>query len=437
MNGEVFNRPDESAMWKLLEEHPYELSTLALYLAWRAGLTRREIWSLRWEQVDFDALMLRLDGRDVPLEEQTARLLRRWRMALGEGGAYVASSLKRRDRVAEQHLSRIARTALDSAGMPNVRLIDLRHDFVRRMLEQYDWTYALRVSGLSVSTYRTLFTAASGRGKPTMPPTTPDEDKAERMWRLLQEHRSGAAGVGLWLSQQANLKHDEIVSLTWDDVDLDAGILRLARGDVYMIKEVIDVLREERARRAPDDDPHVVLSPRSRRPIDKARLSTLLRDLLVHGGLEDVYAGTLRRTAAMARERETILRQTERTGHVTRKEVEQLLGVKPNVAYSRLADLVQDGLLVGTSKGYYPAARAIPREKWADAALDLIAERGGATARDVAELLHIGKYSASRLLHRLLAAGELVTIREQGVYLLSDKSKMRKMLRYTDNKADA
>lgn len=439
MSEEVFNRPDEEKLWTLLEENPYELSTVVIYLAWREGLTRREIWELRWDQVDYDAGFLRLPDRSVPLEERTARQLQYWRSALGANRdiSYVASSLKRRSLVAEQSISRLARTALDGAGMEDVRLIDLRHDYVRRMLETYDWTYALRVAGISVTTYRALYAAESGHGNPTVPSETPADEKAEQMWRLLQENRGSAAGIGLWLSQQAYLKHDEIIGLTWDMVDLERGILHLERGDIYMIKEVIDVLREEKARRAPGDDPHVILSPKSRKPIDRARLSTIMRDLMVHGGLEDVYANTLRYSAEMERERERILSQARLAGGVTRKDVERLLGVKPFVAYSRLADLVQDGLLVGTSKGYFPAEQTIPPEKREEAVTELIAERGSITAREAAELLHTGKYTANRLLRHMVAAGDLVTIRDKGLFLLSEKVKISRMLQSNNNKANA
>lgn len=431
MGREVFNRPDEAALWALLERNPYELSTVVIYLAWREGLTRKEIWQLRWDQVDSEAGVLRLDGRSVPLEGRAARQLRLWRTVLGLNRdiVHVAYSLQRQSHVAEQSLSRLARDAMDSAGMENVRLIDLRHDFVRRMLEEFDWTYALRVSGLSVSTYRVMFASEGGHGNPTVPSETPAEEKAARMWQLLQENRGGAAGIGLWLSQQAFLKHDEIVGLTWDMVDLERGVLRLERGEIYMIREVIDILREEKARRAPDDDPHVVLSPRSRRPLDKARLSTLLRNLMVHGGLEDMHANTLRRSSAMERERERIMSQARRAGGVTRREVEQMLGVKANVAYSRLADLVQDGQLVATSKGYFPAEQSIPPEKRAEAVTALVAERGSITARDAAELLHTGKYTANRLLRRMVDAGELVTIRDKGLFLLPEQVKEPALLR--------
>ncbi len=51
-----------------------------------------------------------------------------------------------------ESISRLARTALNDAGLADLTLGDLRRDFIIRQLEQHDWPYAARVSGISVST---------------------------------------------------------------------------------------------------------------------------------------------------------------------------------------------------------------------------------------------------------------------------------------------
>ena len=423
MSDEVFHQPDEALMWKQMTENPYELSTVVLHLAWREGLSRREIWALRWDQVDYAAGFLRLPDRSVPLEEQTAGVLEQWRSLLGRGRdvIYVASSLTKREQVAEPYISRVARLALDNAGLKDVRLIDLRHDFVRRKMEEYDWTYALRISGLSLSTYRIKYVGKRNHGLPTAPPEVPNEDQVGKLWELLQEHRSDAAGLGLWLSQQANLRQEEIIRLTWDQVDLEKGILHLERGDIYMIKEVIDVLKEEKSRRTADDDPHVILTPNSRKPMDKARLSTIMRDLLIHGGMSELDTGILRHSAIMESQRERILAYIAKNGRASRRDIEELLDVKPTVAYSRLNDLVDRGDLVATSKGWFLSQNSAPKEKWDEAVLALTGRQGAVDEQDVAELLHTGRYSANRVLKRMVAGGTLVRVGNTKNYILPKK----------------
>lgn len=419
MRDENFHQPDETLMQKLLDEHADDLSGVVLRLAWQEGLSRDEIYNLSWEQVDYEDKRLRLPERDIPLEDGTAECLRRWRESFGSRGAtYVASSWKTRDRIAAQSLSRVARTALDSVGMKDVRLIDLRLDFVRRMMDRYDWPYVLRISGLSVTTYRNLYIGKKKHGLPSVPSDFPPESKDARLWQVMQKNSDSPAGIALWLVQQANLTEKEIVELTWADCDLDKGVLHTKRGDTYLTKEHIHILKKEQARRGPADDPHVILTPRSRKPLDVARLSTLIRNLLVRSGLDGMSANDLRRAERIRLQKERILRQAEANGSITRREVETLLGVKSNIAYSRLVELAESGELVYVSRAYLPARQAVPREKWPEAVREYIAEKGGAYNREIAELLHIGKSTAGRLLRRMADSGELVMIRQNKEYLL-------------------
>ena len=158
------------ALWELLDNNPYDLSSVVIHLAWREGLFRKEIHELRWEQVDFEAECLRLPDRTIPLEDKTAVQLKVWRNALEprQKCKYVVSSLRSGNQVAEQSLSRLARVALNRIGMQDVRLVDLRHDFVRRMMEEYDYLYALQITGESLTTYHIKYMGMRNHQLPTM-----------------------------------------------------------------------------------------------------------------------------------------------------------------------------------------------------------------------------------------------------------------------------
>lgn len=420
MKGKVFHQPDEAKMRALLEACEGDASGVVLRLAWRAGLIRNEIFDLKWEQVDFADSCLHLPDRDVPMENELSDALRRWQALFGEDDVpeYVASSLSKRERYAEVYLSRMARAALDGGGMPEVRLVDLRHDFVRRMMERYDWHYAIRVCGLSVTTYRTEYIGDRRHGLPAAPMEMSEADRTERLWKIMQDNRDSAAGIGLWLTQQAALQESEIVDLTWDQVDLKRGVIQTKRGAFYIIKEVIDVLAEEKARRDPGDDPHVILSPRSRKPMDKARLSTIMHNMLVHGGLDILDVGDLRHADRIRRERERILQRANEAGFISRREVESMLGVKANIAYSRLSDLVDSGELVCVSNGYCPASVAVRPEERESYVLRRIGENGAVTPAALAAELHVGKRTAVRLLKRMVSAGTLVERKGRNEYQL-------------------
>ena len=423
MSDKVFHQPDETAMHKLLSKYEYDVAGIVLRLAWCAGLSRKEISELTWEQVDFEDKLLHLPDRDVPLENELAEALQHWRSLFGTKNCptYVVISLAKKSRYAPQHLSRIARSALDMADMKNVRLIDLRHDFVRRMMEQYDWHYAIRVSGLTVTTYRANYIGRRQQSHPSVPTLLSEGDKASHTQELLKKNRDNAAGIALWLSQYGNLKEKEIVELTWDQIDFAKGTVRIDRGEFAMSEEVIAVLNEEMGRRNPSDDPHVILTQRSRKPMDTARLSNLIQTLLVHNGLESIGIDDLRYSNHIRQQREHILQHAKVAGLVTRREVEAMLGVKPNVAYSRLIELVENGDLVRTSRGYLPTERAVPPEKRGEFILRYIVENGAVTPTEIAEQLYIGKRTASRLLQRMVKTGELVMIRKDEKYFLPEK----------------
>lgn len=404
MRGEVFHRPDEARLRRLLDEQGESITGVVLCLAWRAGLSRAELYGLTWDAMDEAEGVLRLPDREVPLDKDAAACLRRWRALSksGEEPGYVLVSRRTGKRVTEPAISRLARQALDAAGMTEVRLADLRHDFVRRMLERYDWAYAIRVSGISVSTYRAKYEKGDGHGAAA----EPGEDAGFRLWSVMQGSRSGAAGIALWLAQNTGLTLRELVTLTWEDADLEKGVLNTPEGSVTLIREVIELLRAEKLRRKPEDDPHILLTARSRRPMDAARLSTLLRDLLSRGGLDGAL-DDLRHADRLRTETERLLQRARAEGSITRAEAETLLGVSAGVARGRLAALVAAGKLARVGRAYIPAELAVPREEWQGRVLRYAAEHGGVYGADAAALLRIGRNEARALLRDMTEQGML------------------------------
>lgn len=411
-----FRQPDTAAMERLLAAHPSDRAGVVLRLAWRAGLTRDEIVGLSWEQVD--GALLRLPEREVPLDAETAACLRQWRLSQREGEAMVMP-------VAPQSVSRLARQALDEEGQTRVRLLDLRIDCVRRLLETHDWPYVLRVSGFSVTTYRLVLAQFKETESPTEPVRRDGESDELRLWKVMQAERETPAGIALWLSQHLGLTAGEIVSLTWDDLDLDAGVLRLPRGEVSLTQSTRSVLTEERARRAPGDDPHVILTSRTRKPMDAARLSTLVRGALIRGGIENRSLTDMRRGVKREDEERRIVEFARKNGSIMRGDVTELLGVPESTAYNRLLELVENGTLVRINSRYYLPGTVVPPERQSEAIRDYIARYGAAYRQDIAELLHIGLRPTARILNRMVENGELVRLRRSRRYTLPQEDALR------------
>ena len=347
--------PDAAAMARLLKAHGNDMAGLILRLVWRAGLNREEIAALTWDRVDLDAGKLRLGGREVPLEEETARFLSRWRER-HSGSGHVAVSRRLRP-ITTSAVSAAARRALDEEGQNAVRFYDLRHDYVRRQFENLPWHEALRVTGLSVTTYRGALAGELEPGQEHIAPERSAADEEYLFWRVLQAERDTPAGIALWLSNQLGLSLEEIAGLIWEQVDLEADELRLPDKVLPLTAGTRRVLREASARRRPGEDPHVILTPRSRAPMDTARLTTLMRDALVRGGLGDCKPMHFRKSAA-AGDALRLLELVRANGSLSRAEAAERLGLSMAQAYDRLRKLEAAGSLVLLKNRWWPAGDA-------------------------------------------------------------------------------
>ena len=161
-------RLDEASLRRLLEREQTGPEALVLRLAWLEGLTREEIAALTWGQVSFLDDRLELPDRMVPLDREVRSLLwklREAREAREEpGDPHVLLSARERKPMRLESISRIARLALDRGGMKDVRLLDLRYDWIIRCLDRMDWPEAARISGVEVATLQLRFSASAGSG---------------------------------------------------------------------------------------------------------------------------------------------------------------------------------------------------------------------------------------------------------------------------------
>lgn len=414
-----FHRPSEEALKKCLQGHVNDANGVTVRLAWLAGLTRGEIYELTWEQVDFDKRLLRLPDRDVPLCDDLAQSLKKWRNFSDGKLPYVMVSRRQKKHIMLQALTRLVKDVMEEISQPEVGLLDLRYDFMRRELLTHDWPYVLRITGFSVTTYRNkiagMFETASA------PETSLDKETEEYLlWKILQSNKDTPEGVALWLSWQMDLISREIVELTWDQVDFAANELRLPTRTLPMTKAVSGILHNERAKRTPDDDPHIILTPKSRKPVDVARISAMVRTLLVRGGIETKSLSVMRANANMRRDKQELMTFAREKGCVTIKSVMERFGYTESAAHNRLHALVEDGALTHVSSGYYPSDRVVPPEKHAQAVLSYIGAQGVAYCADIAELLHIGKRPTAKLLTALVREGKLTLERGSKQYRVSE-----------------
>ena len=429
-------RPDTQAVAQAVERYRHEPVGILLLLSWRAGLGRKEIHTLTWEQVDTDMLLLHLTDREVPLEAETAEILDQWRARYEKQSAYVAYSPRLRTHLSEASMSVLARNALESVGQYGVTLSELRFDYFLRQTEQQGLPYALRVSGISLSTYKNSLSkkmkalgiepelrAAEIRAAQGAENGGPNRaDREYRLWRIMQQEAHTPAGIALRLTRRLFLTVAEIAALTWEDVDLEAGFLRVAGRDVPMTRDVLTLLREERARRAPEDDPHVILTVRARTPPTVNRLSVLIRESLIRGGLDDVSAAGIRLDALRDRDWEAVRAWVDAKGAITPKTAAELIGTGEAAAWSRLRDFERLGYLVHIGRKYYSAARTPPEERLQEEIFGFLKENGTISCAQAETLLGIPSRQIGYVLRTMAKRGELAVV-SWGKYALPENEK--------------
>ena len=229
----------------------------------------------------------------------------------------------------------------------------------------------------------------------------------KRAQELLQAEQDTPAGAALWLTWQLGLQVEEIASLRWDQVDLQKERLILPDRQVRLTSGVLSILQKLR-KAAPPEAEWVLMSPRSRRPYERTRLSKLVRAALVQGGLDDLSLRDLRLDYDIRVGGENqVLDVVRRQGSITRNEVMALLRVSKNTAYNRLRQMVARGKLTKVGNRYYLPSTVVPPEDQEQAILAYLSEAGFAYRQDIARVLRIGPRQCWPILQRMLAEHQI------------------------------
>lgn len=418
----VVNRPDEGAMNRILNQNPSTATKTILRLAWQAGLLRDEIQRLTWEQVDFLDGKIVLPYRSVPLPDELSQWL--WALRDGRDRRLETVVLSDRDQkpLTPQSISRLARTALDKEGQEKVRLIDLRHDFVLRQLEEHDWQYVSRITGVEAAGLNVHFAEhlETKQISTRIHREAPMQVDEFALWKLLRAEGVSPAAVTLWLTWQLGLQLEEIVVLRWEQVDFRQEMIFLEQDQLAMTAGISAVLRELRTQE-PEAE-YVLTSPRSRQPYDRTRLSKLVRTALVKAGLDDLSLRDLRMDCGFRTGGEgKIMAFVQKNHAITRNEVMELLQVSRTTAYNRLKQMVKRGKLTQVGARYYLPETVVPPERQGEVILGYLEREGFAYRQDIARILGIDASQCRPILQRMMTMGQIMQQKQK--YILPPLTK--------------
>jgi len=422
----TFNRPDEAALRRLLSRHKETAAGLILRLAWQAGLNRPQIQALTWDEVDFASAELRLEDRTVPLCEDLLATLQ-WHRARPDSSAspFVLLTDSHRNHPHTVVISRLASAALDEEeALQGVSLKDLRDDFVIRALTDRGKAYALRVTGIAISTlystYGQYVSHSRGNVIEGYPSIGQDADE-EKLRKLLSAEGTSPAALALWLIWKQGMTLADSAALTWDEVDLDGGTIRRQGSSQPLHEEVLSVLRRAHSERKAGADPHVLLTPKSRRAFAEDRLDVVVRTALYRADLSHLHLTSLSFASAKETNRETLLRHMARRPFVMRKEVSALLRLTPQQTADFLHRLMDQGDIVRVGARYYLKGTVVPPEEHYALIAARLREEGGSYRKDLADLLRVEERACSRILFNLVRQGKLQ--RKGQLYTLPEEEK--------------
>lgn len=392
----------------LLEKNPANSTGAVLRLAWLQGLLREEITQLTWDQISFLDRQIVLPDRQVPFGDEMEPYLRNMHDQWARSSEYVVFSERYRKQMQPQAISRIARRALDEAGQQSVRLIDLRHDYIIRQIQEYGWIYVSHITGMEIRTLQIHFSDyVKNVKKAPARRETPQVDEF-KLWKVLQTEKDTPAGLALWLTWQMGLTGNEIISTTWDQVDFRENVIHLADRDAALSSTVRRMLLDRKQDEAYDE--HIFLSTKAKKPMDISRLSRIVRTALIRGGIDDMTQRDLFRSSDRAGDETLILEQVRRQGTVSRKDVMRELGLTSSAAYGRLRRMSDEKKLVRVGAKYYLPGTVVPPEKQSAVIREYLAKAGFAYRQDIADVLHVQSEQCAVILKRLVEAGEIVQV---------------------------
>lgn len=398
----LVHRPEAEALEAELTQEGQKLAAVVTRLAWQLGLLRREIHMLTWEQVDFARSVLTLPDREVPMEPdmqvylqqlQTARRLTRGPVVVSDRGG---------KRPTEQHLSYVTRQLLDRAGQPQVRLLDLRYDYILRQLEEHSWQYVSRVAGMDPRTLQQHFASHWDGRQEDEPEEGEPEVDPEKVRAVMEAEGYSAGGVAMRLVWELGLYQEELHGLRWSMVDWTAGVLHGEQRDMELTPELLAFLRELEGRNRQWSE-RILISDRAHRAVEPAHLSKTVRAALIRGGCAHLTLRDLRRDWEIRRRFEDpVLEYLRSHSRIVRSEVMALLNVTRDQANIGLKRMVARGTLVRSGHCYYLPGTVVAPEQQESVILAYLANHPGCRRQDLVQLLGLAPKQCLTIMNKLL-----------------------------------
>lgn len=376
-----FNKPDGEALRRLLAQSGTMPISTIIRLSWECGLQRTEISALKYEQIDFELGEIVLPDRRVPLSAETLSYL--WEL-MSENRTfsdYVLVSQKKTAPMAEPSISRLVRTELDKFGQDEVRLADLRFDYIVGQLRRNSIEFVSYISGVETRTLQAQYLPyADGSSAAEKRPAPSYDD----FYCLMHDEGGSMSALALWFVWQLGYKVTELPRLKWDMVDLDGASM----GGRGLPDELASLLRGVRAENE-RYSPYIFLTESTKKPLTRERITKMVKQTLVSSGIFDI--GFKELCADYSPELEERRRQLAaflaENGCADRSVIADALSVDERTVNQLLRRLRADGDIVLVGRQYYLRGAVVSPEEQHSAIMSYISEHPMSSRAELCDML--------------------------------------------------
>ena len=415
----VYNAPDPVKMEEAIASIDMkEPKLLVILFAYYAGLSDSEMLEVKGSDISEDfSILVAPDQRKIPIAPILADELEK--VSWIHQHPYLPVLLSKRERmpsaaISRMQVNRVLKEFMNFAGMPNVRLRDLRTACIVRWMQEHSWEYVSHVSGFEVRAliqrYRHYLPEQSVRPKlfhENHTEVTPDIIDS-----ILQKHNGDLFGLMFRLSVIHRLPLLDICELTWDMVDDKKNIICLSKKDIPITDDLRSCLN---AARAYSDAKWVLAYPNTKTQYGVDAISHLMSKTLIADG----YVGlTVRdflqvekgrgKGAEYHRYKEIVNDMLAKETCFFPDDFAAASGITVESANKILHELEREGLINQIGLRIYSAEKTIHPTKFAEVAQMLTETKGGYfTSGDFADAVGIDGRSAATQLRKMIAAGKV------------------------------
>lgn len=442
----VFNQPGSSEMQRLLSHEDCTPAGTILRLAWYCGLLRNEITFLLWGQVDLKIMQIVLPDRKVPLIYEMVLYLSRLFERNAVYSEYVLISQKKSAPMAEQSVSALARKALDNYGQINVRLNDLRCDYIIRALKKYHWEYVSYISGVNLTALQEHYMPFICNDDVIRNDERTEITNDVRMALLDFIKNEGTSMVGLCIrfGWEMGIPVQTLPILTWSNIDFEKAAAVFDDRIIDISDDFLQLLQN--AKDAQDGEyNYIILNEYKRKPTNSIYIQKAVQQALINSGLLGITLSTLQYdywrhhysdlrkllntgdslevsselysvpknfpSELIKPSDDKLINYLRDNGSANCKTLKATLGLTEKELSLLLKKCQDEGKVVRVGFSYFLPDVAVRREKHKETILDYVEKHQPVTSAELTELLRlVDRRQIYWIINPIIKSGELIRV---------------------------